>query len=197
MGYTHGIRWTEEKIRSEILEITKALNLNRMPSNQEIKNIMGDTSLTNAIRRHGGYYEWANKLELDMKNCETKFGKRYERVVKEILETKGYEVEQMSIKHPYDLLVNKSIKIDVKAARRYYYTDNSYFYTFNLEKKNATCDIYVCLTVNEEVIEKTLVIPSKFLNKTQLTLGINSIYDKYINKWDYIKQFNDFYKSIV
>jgi len=197
MGYANGTKWTNEKIAKEIYKVMNALGIERMPSNQEIIDVMKSTKLTNAIRRNGGFYEWARRLNLTTKECETKFGKRYEKKLQKYLTKKGYIVERMSVKHPYDLLVNGCIKIDVKASRRYYYDGKKYYYAFNLEKKNSTCDIYVCFCVNnEEFSDKVLVIPSKFLKLTQLNIGAVSEYDKYINRWDYLDKFNEFYEKL-
>lgn len=197
MGYVHGTRWTNEKITEEIYKVMNALGIERMPSNQEIIEVMKNTKLTNAIRRNGGFYEWARRLKLTTKECETKFGKRYEGKLQKYLTKKRYTVERMSVRHPYDLLVNGCTKVDVKASRRYYYDNKSYYYTFNLEKKNSTCDIYVCFCVNEEeTLDKVLVIPSKFLKLKQLSIGAVSEYDIYKDRWDYLDKFNEFYKKL-
>lgn len=197
MGYVHGTQWTDQLISEEITKIRNTLNIDRMPSSSEIKLVTGKTALINAIRRRGGYNAWANKLKLDTKYSETKFGKRYERILSKYLTRKGYKAERMTVKHPYDLLINNFIKIDVKASKRYYYDDKNYYYTFNLGKSNPTCDIYVCFCINEEeTFDKILVIPSKFLKLTQLSIGVVSQYDKYIERWDYLDKFNEFYKKL-
>lgn len=100
----------------------------------------------------------------------------------------------MSVKHPYDLLVNSNIKIDVKTARLYTSEHGNSYYTFNLEKKNPTCDIYIFYCVE---IEKILIIPSKFLRQTQLCISENSKYNRYTNRWDYLKIYDNFYKEVV
>lgn len=197
MGYTCGIKWTDDLIIEEIEKVKIALDIDRMPSSSEIKLITGRTALINAILRNGGYKTWADKLGLKTKESETKFGKRYEKSLNKYLTRKGYKVEQMTMKHPYDLLINDCVKIDVKASRRYYYDEKNYYYTFNLEKKSASCDIYVCFCINgEETIDKILVIPSKFLKQTQLSIGQVTQYDIYNMRWDYIDKFKDFYEKL-
>jgi hypothetical protein len=198
MGYALGIKWNDELIATEIYKVMKSLNIDRMPSNQEIKIVTKNNKLANAIRRHGGFYYWADKLGIPVKECETKLGKKYESILKKYMETQGWEAEQMGARHPYDLLINENIKIDVKASKRYYYSDQNYYYTFNLEKKNPTCDIYVCFCLDDnEGFDKVLIIPSKFLHKTQLSIGIESIYDKYIDRWDLIDKYNEFYRKLA
>lgn len=198
MGYSYGRIWTDEKIKEEILRVMNSLNLNRMPSCSEIEMVTGNSKLSNAIRRSGGTYEIASKLKLDIKESDTKMGKNYESVVAGLLKDKGFEVEQMSVRHPYDLLVNKAIKVDVKVARKYYYENNQYFYTFNLEKKCATCDIYVCLALGvNDAITKCFVIPSSNARVSQLSVGEKSSYDIYLDRWDYFDKFTDFYNKSV
>lgn len=169
-----------------------------MPSCREIMDITHNHKLAVAIGKHGGYKHWAERLGLEIKKSETLFGKRYETALNSMLTTEGYKVEQMAMCYPYDLLVNDNIKIDVKSSTRYYLKGKSYSYSFNLEKVNPTCDIYVCMCIDDNnVIEKVLIIPSKFLKQTQLCIGIKSKYDIYQNRWDYITTYDDFYKKLL
>lgn len=197
MAYTHGTVWTDEKVINAIYEVMNALCIERMPSRQEIIKVTKNHKLTNKIAKSGGFSKWAERLALEIKSSETKFGKTYEHNLKKYLECNGYKAEQMTVKHPYDLLINDYIKVDVKAGRRYYYDDKNYYYTFNLEKRNPTCDIYICLCINDEQrIDKILIIPSKFLKLTQLSIGKKSEYDKYNCRWDYLDKFDEFYKKL-
>lgn len=198
MGYTHGTKWNDEKIKDGIMEVMKKLNIITMPTSVDINKSNGNSALSNAIARHGGFEEWANKLGLAQSNCETRLGLKGEYCIKETLESKGYEVGKMSVKHPYDLFVNSCIKVDVKTAKKYISMCNSEYYTFNLEKKNPTCDIYilVCLTNNEEVAE-IYIIPSVKLNQTQIAIGKETKYECYKDRWDYIEKFNNFYKNVI
>jgi hypothetical protein len=198
MKNLQGFVWNDELIENKIREVMEILGINRMPSASETEIVMKNSSLSNKIAKTGGFPQWAAKLGLEVKSSETSTGQKYEKKLKDYLIEAGYEVEQMSTKHPYDLLVNGAIKIDVKAARRYYYSQDNYFYTFNLEKANATCDLYVCWCINnEDLTDKFLIIPSKELKTTQLSIGVVSRYDKYIDRWDLIDKFNEFYKQLA
>ena len=168
-----------------------------MPTKTEIEKVMHNSALTNAIRRHGGYKYWADKLNLSQSKCETRFGLTWELKVKDILQSRGYKVDKMPNKHPYDLLVNDNIKIDSKVSKAIKRDKYSY-YTFNLEKKNPTCDIYVAFCVDDYLNPiKTYVIPSKFLHLSQLSIGIHkSKYDVFLDRWDYIDVFDKFYKQL-
>ncbi|GAA0115256.1 hypothetical protein [Clostridium senegalense] len=197
MENTHGKQWSEDEVKEEIFKVMEFLNIETMPSNSELIKVTKNYSLSNKIARSGGFKFWAKKLGLELKESDSKFGWKGEKIIFDLLTKKQYKVERMSVRYPFDLLVNENIKIDVKTANRHSPSNAKYyFHTFNLEKKNPTCDIYVCLAFNNENLEKLLIIPSKFLRKTQLSIGKESQYDKYINRWDYIEEYDKFYKSI-
>ena len=194
MGYAFGTQWNDNLIKEEILKVMKVLNINRMPTSVEIERVTNNGKLTSAISRRGGYKCWAKKLNLSQSECETRIGLKEELYIKTFLESKGYKVEKMSTRHPYDLLINGNIKIDVKAANKYTSPTGWSSYSFNLEKNSPTCDIYVirCLQDN-----KTLVIPSKFLKQTQLCItNKESKYDKFKDRWDYLEKYDKFYKNL-
>lgn len=194
MGYARGKRWTDSIVEEEIIAVVKVLGEDRMPSKSECDSITGNYALTNAIKRYGGFDYFANKLNLKIKESESKLGHKGEVQVKKKLENLGYKVERMRLKHPYDLLVNDNIKIDVKTSSKYKSPEGWNSYSFNLEKENPTCDIYIFLCLEDD---KYLIIPSKFLKQTQLTIGEVSKYDKYKDCWGYINQYDRFYKEIV
>lgn len=196
MGYTHGKEWSDDLVKIEILKVMRALNINRMPTRKEIELVTQNSSLTNRISRTKGYYGWAEELGLSLKPSETNFGKEHEYLVKELLEHKGYQVIKMAQNYPFDLLVNNNIKVDVKTSRLYKGTKGE-FYTFNLEKKYASCDIYIAICINDEnKIEKLLIIPSSKLKISQLSIGKNSIYDIYKDAFEWLEKYDSFYSII-
>ena len=170
-----------------------------MPTRKEVEQYCGDTSLTNAItRRKGGWYALSEKMQLPIKECETTFGKSREKIIMERLVSMGYEVRRMPQNFPYDLLVNDSVKVDVKASRLYRGTGGN-FYSFNLEKPFCTCDIYVLRMIGGDGIEvDTLVVPSKVVaTNTQISVGeITSKYKRFSQKWDYISAYCSFMDSV-
>src|SRR5690606_15825045 len=106
------------------------------------------------------YRGWAEEIGLELKESETFKGNKWETYVAEVIRGMGFKVEQMTTKHPYDLLVNGAVKIDVKVG-----TSHKHFgtrcHTFATNKKYATCDLYICIGLDEEEnIEKQFVIPS-------------------------------------
>lgn len=199
MGYTHGRKWSHLDICNEIYRVMNTLNIKRMPSAPECNLVTGNAALSSVITKRGGFNWLAKHLNLEQSECETRLGRNTEKVIKEMIEELGYKVEHMSIKHPYDLLVNENIKIDVKASNKYFSKDNWTSYSFHLEKSNPTCDIYIIVCIDKDKnFERILVIPSKFLTQTQLCIsGSKSKYDIYKDRWDYIDTYNSFYKSVI
>lgn len=197
MGYAHGTQWNDDKVKEEILKIKNTLNLDRMPTRKEIELVMKNNSLTSRISRTKGYYGWAKELNLDIKESETTFGKKYEYIVKEYLEKLGYKIEKMPQNYSFDLLANNFVKIDVKVAKPYLASDNTVWHTFNLYKKYAYCDIYIALCLdNDENTEKMLIIPSSKCQIKQLSIGKKSKYDIYNNQFKYIDKYIEFYNSL-
>lgn len=191
MGHTHGILWTDDLIKEKIEYVMTMLEIDRMPSDSECKFATGNGALSNKISKTGGFYFWANKLELDVKNCETKLGINHEEsMLKEI--QKKYNAELTTVKFPYDILVEGMVKIDVKYSNLYSYSHGEY-YSFNLEQSLPKSDILILICENK----KTLIIPSHKVNGlTQVSVGTTSKYDEYIGKWEYLDKFISFYKSI-
>lgn len=196
MGYSHGKKWNEDSIIEEVLKIVKEFNMDTFPTHNELYKYFGDKSLSNAISKHGGTKYFSDKMNLKIKACESKFGEKYELfAIEKILESTKLHSEKMCVGYPYDLLTNKNIKIDVKVSNLF----GQSYYSFNLEKKSPTCDVFILFCVNkEEVIEKTIIIPSCVVSGiTQIGIGNKSKYDKYIDRWDFITTYNSFYNEIL
>lgn len=196
MGYTYGTKWTDEMVKEKVMEVVDFLGLKRMPSRSELNKYYGDSKLTNRISKSGGYYKLAEKLNLPMKESDTNYGKKYEYKAKEILESKGYKVEKMSQNFPYDLLLNDNVKIDVKVSRLYEHKDGYKFYSYRIGHRCAKCDVYMFIAVSENQ-EKIYIIPSKdIFNNLQVSIGMDSKYEKYLDRYYYIDKYIEFYKEI-
>ncbi len=196
MGYTHGIRWSENKIETEILKVMNMLSINRMPSAREIEEVLGDSKLTNAISKRGGHYYWAKKLNVKIKESDTKTGIDFENIAIKLFESKGYVVKSMPLLHPYDLLINDFVKVDVKISNPGY-VRTSRVHTFRTAKKDATCDLYILFAMDENGgIERLFIIPGFDLRVVTLCIGSNSKYNKYINRWDLVGKYIDFYSEL-
>jgi len=208
-GYTHWAKklnlkrkeptskWTDDSIKSEILSIIDILDINRMPSRSEIETVGKNKAIVSAIARSYGYYGWAERLGLDAKESDTLMGITYEKLCMESLKSKGYSVKDTAVKAPYDLIINGNVKIDVKSGTAYE-SRGSRVHTFGINKPLPVCDLYIIYALDEERenIERTFIIPSKDLKLHSMSIGADSKYNKYINRWDFIDQYDAFYKSV-
>lgn len=199
MGYSHGRMWTDEDTEKAILRIVNSLGINTFPTRSEIQNFYGNSALTNHISKNGGTRRWAEKLNLPIKQCESELGNDYELfAIKEIRNHVRLIARQTKPRYPYDLLVDESIKVDVKVSYPFMNNCGSYANTFNLEKKDPTCDIFIlyCLDLEGEII-KTLIIPSCVTSgKTQIGVGRDSKWDCYKDKWEYLMEYSLFINNL-
>ena len=193
------MNWTEDLIEEKILEVVDFHGYNRMPTKNEIEDYYSNGALTAKICKTGGFEAWANKLKLSQKPCNSMLAVRYEKHTKKVLEEKGFSCELTSTNHPYDVLVNNSIKIDVKVSNPVD-INGSKAYTFSLKKKQPTCDLYIlyCLDDDKEIV-KTYVIPAPVLTgQSQLSVGINeSKYDPYLDNWNLVKLYDESVAQII
>lgn len=166
-----------------------------MPTNKEVIQAEGNHALANAIQKHGGYEYWANKLGLEQKYSDTKLGIQGERRVAAILELLGLKVELTSIKHPYDLLVNDCIKIDVKTANTTYIQGYP-IHAYRLgEKKQQTCDFYIFFEIDTG---KVYVVPAhKCAKQIMVEMGDVSLsYRKYLGAYHLITEASNMYQRM-
>ena len=178
----------EKHIENEIIRVMKAMGIERMPSRSEIESVTKSSSLSNLIMKNGGFYFWADKLKIKAKRSKTTNGIKYENKCIDYIKSLGMEAEPTSIKFPYDILVNDVTKIDVKMSNGYS-CSKGYWYSFNLESTIPKCDIFVFYCTNNGEKEKTLIIPANVLKGIhQFSIGKKSIYDVYVDRWDYIEK---------
>lgn len=197
MGHAHGIKWDNNLIRLKIKEVVECLNLKRMPSRSECDRATGSSSLSNKISKTGGFYKWADRMGLDVKVSDTKTGTDFENKVIEFLSAKGYGCNGTSVRHPFDICLSSGVKIDAKISKLCRQKSGN-FYQFNLEKLPHTCDLYILCCINDNGDEKMYIIPSKLIKTKHLSIGeVNSKYNKFIDRWDYVERYNKFYLSIV
>ncbi len=191
--------WNEEKIKAELLSMINEKQLARMPTLSEVIAHFGDSRLSNAISKRKLWYKLADEFNLPIKDSETTLGKSYEDKAEIELIIRGYEVRRMRQNYPYDILVNDSVKIDVKASHLYK-GKNGNFYSFNLEKEFATCDVYILFLIKHPgLIEKTLIIPSTIVStQSQISIGeIRSKYFKYEDRWDLLEKYAEFAEFVT
>ena len=192
-------KWNDETIENAIYDVMRTAKINTFPTHSLIKSITGDNALTNAISRHGGTRHWAKKLGIEVKSCESLLGYEYECECMSYLTSQfGYNCELTKARYPYDIIVNRNIKVDVKCSHLCKSKAGN-FYTFNLGKPNPTCDIFVCYCLNNNNIENIYIIPSCVVSgSTQLAIGyITSKYDRYIDNWTIFALYDDLYNQIL
>lgn len=194
MGHAFKKYWTQEKILQSVKDCMDATGLTRMPSRSELSGYYGNNKVTNAIKRFpGGYYKVAELLKIEMKESETQFGKYGEELAIKLLEEHGFSVERMTTRYAYDLYVNGSVKVDVKTARPSR-ANKSFCYSFNLEKRFPTCDVYFLIAKNEEK-ESIYIVPAS-INQTQIGLGTGTtVYSKYQDRYDIITDMSKAFAS--
>jgi hypothetical protein len=189
-------KWTKYLIEKEIKESMNVLCIERMPTAGELTSI-GKNDLHCAISKKFTYRYWSNRLGIAMKSSETTKGQSYERLAEKMLIKKGHEVENMTTKHPFDLLVNGNVKVDVKMGVAHNHF-GSRAHTFRPSSQYSTCDIYICLAIDEQAkLEKSFIIPSKFAQVQTLNIGTNSKYNSFISRWDFIDEYTKFFDSIA
>ena len=188
-------QWSSERVKCEIANVMKMLDIDRMPSFEEIKHATNSCALTNAISKRGGIYHFSEEMGVLAGKSETGLGRKYELYAKDIIESMGHSVIKMTTRFPYDLLVENGVKVDVKVSHLYKGKQGD-FYTFNLEKPFATCDIYVLFCVG--TTEQIYVVPSaKVIANTQISIGqYKSKYDIYKDRWDLLDDYVGFFRKV-
>ena len=73
-------------------------------------------------------------MNLSIKESETQLGQDYEQIATSILKDKGFKIEKMSTGHPFDLLINNVVKVDVKVARPHMLRGKDRVHTFGINK---------------------------------------------------------------
>jgi hypothetical protein len=190
-------RYSEEQIIAEIEKVRNTLHLDHMPSRSEINLVTKATWLTNIVMKTGGFRFWAEKLNLKIKDSETEFGYKYEKMAQEHIIGMGHEAKLTPVKFPYDILVDGVTKIDVKAGNRYYCPTGTSWYTFNLEAIYPKCDFLIVYCIDKSVIQSIFIIPAHvMLGHKQLSMGENTIYQEYADRWDLIERHCEAMKNI-
>lgn len=191
--------WNDGRIETELRKCIKILQLSRMPSAQELTQI-GRNDLHCALSKHPKKYRgWAKELGLPLKSSETEKGNRYEEIVMKKINivSNHLTVNRMTSRHPYDLLLNNCVKVDVKVGTAHYHF-GSRAHTFALNKKYATCDIYICVALDEqEKIENIFIIPAAHVQIVTLNIGAESKYNKYKNNWNFLYNFVNQYEKAL
>lgn len=195
MGDKRKTGWTEARIEEKLLEAIRALGSKHFPTHSELANYFNNKALAVAVTKHGGTKYWAEKLNMPIKDCESSWGNKFEEyAINDIKHHTGLDSIITIPRFPYDVYTADCIKIDIKASLPIKEKKFS-SWTFNLEKKMPTCDIFIFYCVGDDkLVKKTCVIPSVIVSgQTQLGIGTLSKYDSFIDRWDIITDYYEFY----
>ena len=190
-------------IVSELKHIINSLGLDHFPTHNEMIEYFGNRALTNKISKSGGTKYWAEVIGYPVKkDCESEFGDYFEIFsIQDIKEHTGFESYKNKVGYPYDITTNKHIKVDVKSSSIIENNQGYKYHSFNLEKKEPTCDLFILYCVDEEnKIYKTYIIPSCCVyGQTQIGISAFGIskWDKFIDRWSLFITFNKFYEKIT
>lgn len=188
--------WTEELIELSIRKLMEESGIDHFPSHKLIRQ--KDCGLDCAITRNGGYIFWKKKLGLlDPKEIQSLTGWYGESLLEARLLKENFVVEKEPVTCIYDYTINHCVKIDCKFSH-IYHGINGDFFSFNLGSSYHDCDIFICICEFSKSKCKYYVIPSIMLNgQKQISMGIESTkWFVYENRFDLIKQYEDFYSQI-
>lgn len=202
IGHSHGKLWTDKLIIEEIERVKNALKIDRFPTHSEIFNYTGNSSLNSAISKRGGTKFWMEKLGCKEKQCESQFGNYFEEYSVDLIKEKtGFDAYKNQVRYPYDITVNKHIKVDIKASSIVTNNQGYQYHSFNFGKKEPTCDIFLIFCTDYDGdINKIYVIPSCIVyGQTQVGISAygNSKWDKFKDAWGYFDKYNSFYNEIM
>lgn len=198
MGYTHGSKWNDEIAIETILSVKDTLGVNYMPTNSEFKLILGNSKLVSWLNKNGRRARLKSELCLPDKPSCSLTGDVNEWYIINVLKDMGYTAEKTQPRHPYDILVNGVVKIDVKSANPIpSKVKKMNEFVFAINNREPKCDLMVFVTVFSETNKEIYVIPSHLIKQSQLGIGESSKYDIYKNRFDYIPKYINFYETIT
>lgn len=148
-----------------------------MPSAPELRSL-GLNALACRLSRDGGWVKWAKRLDLERRQSETVRGQAWEEYVADVLRSAGHQVQRQTTKAPYDLLVNSSVRINVKSARwSEYGACKGHF--FGLGASWKKCDAFALVKVDGSTTPQVLWVPSHELKQQTLTLTVRNQFNGY------------------
>lgn len=170
MGHSHGKQWTEAAIESALSWYVSAFG--RMPSVPEL-NALGAGQLANQACRTLGMRGWADRLGAEPKDSETRMGQRWEAYVFTMLVGEGFNVSRQTTKAEFDLLVNGSIRVNVKSARWNEYPTKTGVcsgYFFGIGKSWERCDLFALVADDGSESPRVLWVPAAEAQQQTITL---------------------------
>jgi hypothetical protein len=107
--------WTDESVHTEVAKIAEGLG--HFPSKQELTDLKRN-DLAVQVSRRGGYLAWAQKTGFERIQSDSDTGWAGEVAFSDLAKQRGLESERpKGVKSPFDLLLDKCLRVDVKSAR--------------------------------------------------------------------------------
>ena len=178
-------KWTDDIVTTELRQI--ATSLGHFPSARELREI-GKENLLQAMNKRGGIAKFVPAVGIARQHSDSDTGWEGEAMVKEILEANGFNVSKPGgVKHPFDLLVHDSLRVDVKAARfAEYGHSKGWFYRIG---KMPQADIIILVQLDTRAIYG---LPWQVCPYTNVTISrTGGIYARYLNNFDLIRRMAD------
>lgn len=200
MGYTHGTKWTDERIEQEILRVVRELKLTRFPTAAEMIYVTGNRALSVKLSKSNRQY-WADRIGLGLSNAKDELCEMYiDMAIELIKEHTGLESIKTDLKCKYDLIIDKSVKVEVKFSKTHFAKDGGREFDFSAFDKFPNSDICILFCVNDDKsLNRILIIPSAVtVNNKTIALGFmeSKKWDCYVDRWDIIKSHADFLRSL-
>jgi hypothetical protein len=179
-------QWSDAAVFTASTEIAERLG--HFPSNNELRK-MGRNDLACAITKRGGIFVWAERIGIPRRrDTDSDFGWLGERAVCRILRERGYRVRDgFPLRHPFDLLVNDVVRVDVKVASRASYMGSTSLcsgWFFRIGKPPQS-DVIALHLID---LEDTFLIPASVCPHSNITITTAGKYEQYRNRWEVIDQ---------
>ena len=97
------------------------------------------------------------------------FGRDVEQWTARLLRQMGYEVEVTAHRHPFDLLVNGSIRVEVKGARLNYLAARR-SYRYQAEIRNDSAEVVLLVCEDEFGLRHVFVLPAGVVRAGNVTI---------------------------
>lgn len=200
MSYKREV-WNDNTIEVAIKTVIQTLNLERLPTQRELRSFYNNENLISAMTKSGGHKRWSKQLDLPI--CKNSYASNVEisnacieKVIKKIKNETKLIAVYMGNNSPYSLLINNSVKISVMTSKAYQDTRKP-CHVFLFTRKYQKADIYIFCLLNEfSQIEKTLIVPCVEIRHAKLKITDKHMLNKYEDQYSLIQKFDTFYKGL-
>jgi hypothetical protein len=175
-------RWTEALLVSRINAVVG--DSKRFPTNSHLVEI-GQGDLSNQITKRGGFIYWANRLGIERDISDSDIGWEGEKRAHTLLEARGFSVIRSErVRWPFDLLVNNSLRVDVKTASYAAYgASTGWFFRIG---KSPQADLIALYRSDKDDM---YLIPWYHVPKTNITISPTGMkYSRFLNAYEIVER---------